>query len=727
MEITGTITKVYYSSPTFTAGRLRQQGEFTETPFAGHVFVQEGDTVTLQGKFIDHPKYGQQFEALDIVYKADVTQAGLAAWLTRNADGIGFVRARKLVEHFKESFEYKLLTSPEEVAAVAGVVVSKIGKLAEQWRASRDRVALSTRLAAYGLTSYQIVTLLDALGGSVAKILDTDPYLLLRHVPGLGFRTIDQIALKTGIRPNHPGRLRAGLIYALQEAAGDGSTCLSTKELLPMAQKLLALNSLDTAAKLETLLGELIEENKDVKSINTNEVFVALNGLYHIEEFIYDYFSRKSCVNDSVYDIYGMSDNASVNELVNEECPRLDESQRVAIVAALTHRVSVVSGGAGSGKTFVIRSLVNLLESVPKPPSIALCAPTGKAARRLEEILPDHSAFTIHRLLGWSQNKFIHDANNPLYYKVVIVDELSMVDAPLLYHLLQALSDDTVLVLVGDHHQLPPVGPGAVLRDVLQHKLCPATILKVCHRQAGVLKRNCCRVLEGTVSPTEPKPEEDKVGPWYIHDRLQEPSQMLNCVQSLWSEVLPQRFGLDCLIDTQFLTPQHKGPLGTRSLNTLLQRLHQQELGITVAVRDTETQPILYIGDKVINTLNNYTLDVMNGEIGQVLSVNPLVVQFDDKAVEFPSAAKGAVELAYCLTVHKMQGSETKCIVFVCHKSHSYMHHRNLLYTAVTRATKTVIVLGDNWGIRNAASRVVVDERRTLLPLFAHEKAEKLS
>lgn len=403
--------------------------------------------------------------------------------------------------------------------------------------------------------------------------------------------------------------------------------------------------------------------------------------------------------------------------LVAAEHPHLDESQRRAVVMALSRRACICAGGAGVGKTTIIRAIYSLYKRVGL--RCSLCAPTGKAARRMEQLVPGARASTIHRLLEYQGGRgsiggFQRNEANPLSDHAVIVDESSMCDSALVAALLAAVPSSCSITFVGDHHQLPPVGAGAFLRDCIARELLPMTILNQCHRQAGPLKTNAAAILQGVVAPTVKLDGKD-AGPWYVHDRLADTRDVLATVERLWREVLP-RWEYDVIKDVQFLTPQHSGPIGTRAINALLQRLHQKSLGVEVEVIDPEKRPKLYRGDKVICTRNNYELDVMNGAMGTVLDAKHLTVDFEGRPVYFPAEFRGDVELGYALTPHKFQGSEIPCAITLVHKSNSYMLHRNWLYTAATRASKTNIIMGDAVGIRRAAERIVTNQRRTLLP-----------
>jgi len=355
---------------------------------------------------------------------------------------------------------------------------------------------------------------------------------------------------------------------------------------------------------------------------------------------------------------------------------------------------------------------------------VTYAAPTGKAARRLEEVTGG-KASTIHRLLGIGPESNWH-ADRELPEGLVIVDECSMMDSSLASKLCKAVGKKTVLVLLGDDNQLSPVGPGAMLRDVLDHNLAPVARLRGCHRQAGTLKSNCVGILAGRV---EPSAVDEDPPPWVVHRGITSPELATRAVKKLFDVELA-KWGFDAVTDVQFLTAKHKGQVGTMYLNRLVQKLRQDKLAPGNSLPDPDPtvdkkgKPM--VGDKVIQTVNNYTLNVMNGQQGVVVATDPvLVVAFeggggsDGTKVVYTPETRSQVELGYVLSVHKSQGSEWPCVVFVCPRQHAFMQHRNLFYTAVTRARKTVVVIGDEDGITKAALWVETERRVTLLDLFA--------
>jgi len=713
-SVRGTVERTYCSSAAFTAGVLRaEDGE--RIRFRGRFCVSEGDCVTLSGRWATDPKYGLQFQAESVGYELPETQEGLVQYLARNPafEGVGEATARKLVGFAGSAERLEKLLAQDIDGLHAGLRIPNrtLANLRDAWLKNAAENRIRTYLAGFGLTPKQMDKLIGQFGESVVGILRRDPYGLIKLVDGYGFKRVDQIARAMGVAKDHPGRIDAGLMYCLGQEAGSGHTWTGRTELLDLANNLLCLDGLDSKEAIGRRLAGLI----DRQEMAVDGQALALPALRDAEALIRRTLEAHAQAEAPMYLPVDFTDG-------------MNAAQLRAYRLAARRRICVITGGAGTGKTFVISRLAAAFTAAGV--SVALCAPTGKAAKRIEEFLKKRGvelgASTIHRLLRYDGRAFNRpslsepdDVNADRLdpgYQAVVVDEVSMVDAPLMAEVLRRVDfGKTRLILVGDHNQLPPVGAGNVLRDLVGCKLAPTVVLDSVVRQAGVLKANSSSVLAGRIAPTAGSSHG-----WVVVDGLREPLQIQGFIRDLVRHEIPKLpvpgeapgVHFDPLRDVQIVTPMHKGPLGTRELNRMLQHLFHGDV-----------RAPLVPGDKVIQTSNDYELGVMNGTIGYVAGVlaGSIIVSFDGAGQrEVAGEKRHNLQLAYALTAHKSQGSEFPCAVVVCHRSH-FFADRNWLYTAVTRAAKTCILIGDRWGLDRAVGRNLTIGRRTFLSKWAAE------
>jgi len=722
VTVRGRIDAVFYAGPRFSAGRLvTVSGD--EIQFAGRLFAREHEPVVLTGRWVTHPKYGRQLEVDAMEYDLELDIEGLAHYLANHPDikGIGPVKAKLIAERFGRDFDRVITEEPETVAQAARLPLEAVHRLRDEWSKTKEINKAITWLAAFGLTHHQVTSLVKKLGNNVLGMLREDPYLIVREVRGFGFKRVDKIARKMGTPKEEPARIRAGILHCMNEALDQGDCWVEYEELVDRANTLLVMDVLDSRERIERALDALIDAEELSCTAHGGRFLVARPDIRRMEEDLAGMLREGGRPNPH---FSGKDDPAG---LVDRIAPDLNEGQRNAVLAALSHAVTLISGGAGSGKTFTVSAITNIYEEHGL--HVILAAPTGKAAKRLEEVV-GRPASTIHRLLGFDGKDFARGPEDPIDADVVVVDEVSMVDVPLAWHLFRTIDPArTAVVLVGDHNQLPPVGPGNLLRDLIQTGAAPTVILDKVVRQAGVLKENSTAVLRGEVRKTS-EPEASGRRAWYLVDQFTDQWDAQRFLLELFESVLRERLGFDLVSDVQVLTPTHKGPLGTRALNEELQRLIQKKLwGVDAPVPKPGRRPKFLVHDKVIQTRNNYDLGVMNGAMGIVTHVGrdgSLVVEFDGMPVEIEAGSPNLqdLQLAYALTIHKAQGSEFPCAIVVVHKAHAFMHHRNLFYTGVTRAKETAVVIGDRWGITNCARKRHLDERKTFLSLLLAEAAE---
>lgn len=753
VDISGKVSQVHKATPNWSAGKLRVK--WNDVSFSVKGFVKFGEPVTLRGKWVNHPKYGKQFEATEVVYTTPADVVGLKQWLEWYAPGVGPVKAQKLVDEFGMQLIELCSRDPQAVAIFAELQIERVHEVAKAWAEFESQHSTIAALAQFGLTRHQCELIYGRFKGSAVTILKEDPYLLLREVSGMGWKTIDELARKIGFPVDHPGRLRAAVVTAVAGEYDEGSTVVETGGATAKAADLTELPESEYAEKF-AVQTESAANKGIVKRLGSD--WLALPPAFAHESHLWARLQQSrepnphtkgdAAITRRMYEAAkDFADRLADNYArltIGDTTITLDETQLCAVAQSARHRFTFVTGGAGAGKTLVARAITKLFTDANV--AVSLCAPTGKAARRLTEVI-GREAMTIHRLLGYNpgggiwredgyddngDKKFTHhpaavwryDARYQLPSGVVIVDEASMIDSELWYHLLRACGSNVAIVAIGDPNQLPPVGAGSMLRDVIQLDLAPVAKLGHCHRQAGPLKVNCNAILEGRVEPSV----EGEPSPWMVHRNLLDPAHITKAVVKLFEVYLPQ-WGYDPVADTQFLTARHAGPLGTTHLNKVCQYLRQKALGNDLGgmprVGDEE-RAVLHAGDKVMHTKNNYTLGVMNGTQGVVIDTHPqLVVEYDDKTIPYPSEFKSEVSLAYVITPHKAQGSEWPCAVVVTPKQHSFMQTRSWLYTACTRAKKTCVIIGDEDGVRRAAEKEEVDKRRTCLEVFAKNEGAR--
>lgn len=705
----GEVCHVYFSSDQFVAGRILDS-RGCRISFAGKISgLREEDNVILYGKYEFDEKYGEQFRATGYEYNMEYDRRGIINYLTNNPKmkGIGFARAMQIADFCGDHFDQIISKEHELLSHIPGVTQEIANALHQEWMANKRFNVCITQLASYDLTHKQIRKLVDKFGNNATRVIEENPYRLIEEVMGYGFVKADAIARKTGTPKNSPSRIRAAIIYVIENALQDGDCLMEHRDLISRSNAILKLDTLDSRDIIEKELDLLLDQEFRIICVPfENQLFVALKDIYEMESEIASTL-RAHC---------GPNRKFADKDIPYRSFDDLNPGQLDGVRMAVENSVCLISGGAGTGKTYTVSNIVTLYEAYGM--SVALCAPTGKAAKRLVQ-MTGHEASTIHRLIGYDGHEFSRGPENPLDYDVIVIDEVSMLDVLLCAHLFRAIDfDNTCVVLVGDHNQLPPVGPGNILRDIIQREIVPATILSQVVRQAGILKKNSRSILFGKVPPSENGENAGKE--WYVIDRFKEPAEILRFILYLYENILHEKLGYDLVRDVQLLAPMKKGVLGVDNLNVELQRLIQKKcFSIDTALVPANRRPKLYVNDKIIQTRNNYDLNIMNGAVGHVKRIESNGglhhIEFDDGVRCIDNDGMRHIYLAFASTIHKMQGSECECVIAVIHKSQSFMHHRNLFYTAVTRAKKTAIIIGDRWGIRNCAEKESTDKRKTFL------------
>ena len=666
--------------------------------------IAEGENIEAQGEYTEHPTYGQQFKVTSFEEKAPEDEEAIERYLGSGAiKGIGLAMAARIVRRFKEDTFRIIEEEPERLAEIKGISNRKAMEIASQVNEKRDLRQAMIFLQQYGITMNLAVKVYQAYGQDVYGIIRENPYRLADDIDGVGFRTADEIAARVGIRMDSDFRVRSGILYTLLQASGEGHTYLPETELTPRASKLLNV----TAEQVEKQYMDLAIERKIILKQMEDQTQIYAASFYYMEANTATMLKR---LNVS-YDVSDAEIEQRIRGIEKKSGMTLDEHQVTAVKEAVRNGLLVITGGPGTGKTTTINTIIRYFEL--EGLEIFLAAPTGRAAKRMSETT-GFEARTVHRMLelnGGAEGSggFERDESNPLEADVIIVDEMSMVDISLMYSLLKAISVGTRLILVGDVNQLPSVGPGSVLRDIIQSHACNVVMLTKIFRQAST---SDIIVNAHKINHVEEVILDNKSMDFFFLKRY-DADVIINVVLQLIKQKLP-KFVDATPYDIQVLTPMRKGLLGVERLNGILQRYMNPPANDKVEKEYGST--VFREGDKVMQTKNNYQLaweirtkfgltvdkglGIFNGDMGIIRQINDfaeqMIIEFDEgRMVEYPYKLLDELELAYAITIHKSQGSEYPAVVIPLLGGPMMLMNRNLLYTAVTRARKCVTLVGN--------------------------------
>lgn len=715
VEITGSVETVVYKNEEtgFTVLELDREGELI-TVVGELSSVGEGEVLTLHGSFRTHPSYGTQFKAVAAQQQLPSSAAAILRYLSSGAiKGIGPVLASRMVAEFGDDTLQVLENEPERLTQIQGISPAKCEKLKEELGRMFGMRSIMLFLSQFGIDSSTSVSIWKRWGTMAKRMIEENPYLLCCEEIGMEFDQCENIAQKLGIPPDSSYRIEAALQFVLRHNLFNGHTCLPLDKLLPTAAALVSQNQIMIEKGMETLL----RRRELVKVDVCGRDYCYLPEYLEAERFIASRVRFMLSADES-----SLKDaRKKIDALEKRNQISYASLQKQAIEQAVSHKIFILTGGPGTGKTTTINAIIELLEESGS--RVALCAPTGRAAKRMSEVT-GKDAKTIHRLLevdfgNPSVVQFKRNEKNPLPYDSVIVDETSMVDIPLMRSLICALKMNCRLILVGDSDQLPSVGPGNVLRDFIESGCIPQVRLTEIFRQAqqSLIVTNAHAIVHGQM------PELKKHDNDFFFLKRERAEQVKSTTLDLVSSRLPKSYGYSPTADIQVIVPTRIGAVGANNLNQSLQEVLNPP---SVKKNEFESNGRKFrVGDKVMQIKNNYDIlwqkdngeegmGVYNGDIGFIESIDrpskTLLIRFDDRIAEYLFEMAPELELAYAITVHKSQGSEFEAVVMPLTGYKSKMHYRNLLYTAVTRAKSRLIILGQEKTI----AEMITNDRKTV-------------
>jgi exodeoxyribonuclease V alpha subunit len=715
MELTGQVETITYHNEDngYTIAKVKVEGRHETVTIVGNLLsLSPGEVLKLEGQWDYHPKFGEQFKVSSYESVIPATAKGMERYLGSGLiKGIGPVMAKRLVAKFGLETFNVIEFDNKKLREVEGIGDKRIEMISKAWDDQKEIRGVMVFLQDKGVSPAYAAKIFKQYGKKSVEVVRGNPYRLAADIFGIGFMTADRIAEKLGIPRDSQVRAEAGILHVLHQMSDEGHVYYPYELLIEECRKILGVDR----GILMSAFGKIAAEKKIViedlnrEEFKENNKAVYLAGLYVSETGVAGKLKRLAQIPKHLRAF----DREKAIEWVQSELKiTLAENQMTALMEAIDKKIMVVTGGPGTGKTTIINSIIRIYKEVGQ--RILLAAPTGRAAKRMTEATA-HDARTIHRLLEFSPKggSFRKDENNPLDADLIVIDETSMVDTVLMYHMLKAIPDQATLILVGDVDQLPSVGPGNVLRDIIDSGIVPTVKLTDIFRQAkeSLIIINAHRVNKGQMPIFQY--HADRPRDFYYFE-IEEPEKVLEKIIELCSEKIPKKFGYDPVNDIQVLTPMHRGVVGSVNLNAELQK-HLNPSGDEVV----RGERILRIGDKVMQIRNNYDKEVFNGDIGKITRINredqEVIVDYDNRVVSYEYAELDEIALAYAVSVHKSQGSEYQAVVMPVLSQHYMLLQRNLLYTGITRGKRLVVIVGTRKAIGIAVNNDKQQKRYTLL------------
>lgn len=714
-HLSGSIEKILFQSPEngFTVFVLRTSSTNTVTVKGSFASLHAGEHVTLQGAWIVHPKFGKQFDARDCTTSTPTSIIGLKKYLGSGLiKGIGPVYAEKLVDYFGLDVLEVIDQNPERLKEVSGIGQKRIATIIDAWKDQKEIANVMLFLQEKNISPAYATKIYKKYGQESIAVLNENPYRLADELWGVGFKLADQIAQNLGFTTTSPKRIKAGITFAITTQIGYGNLYIELSKLKKTTVELLEINEQETAHLVKHALHDLYNEDKIKLITHNNEHFVTLSHYYFSEKgfaqkliTLNEYPSNITFDLDTIYQKLRVHKPGDIN---------LNEEQQKSILNCLQNKVSIITGGPGTGKTTLIKKLLLVLDA--QRVSYKLAAPTGRAAKRIQEGTGKH-AMTLHRLLEYDfmTRSFVHNENNALKLDFLIVDEASMIDVFLAYAVAKAVPHNAHLIFIGDKDQLPSVGPGNILNDLIASGKIATVKLEQVFRQEqdSLIVVNAHKINHGEF-PTSYLPEAKRDFIFIKEDNVE---NIPHHLETIYNKGL-RKFGIQKK-DSIVLTPMNRGGAGTHKLNHDLQQLlnpHESEKKVSYAGNTFK------INDRVMQIKNNYDKTVFNGDIGVIEAIDMtekvVAVRFIERLVEYDFTEMSELVLAYAISIHKSQGSEYPAVIIPIFMQHFMLLQRNLVYTAITRAKKFCIFIGQAKAIAMAIKNTKGNQRKTFLQEF---------
>lgn len=700
-QLFGYVERIVFqnSESGFTVARLKLPRRKELATIVGALLgLQEGENLRCKGEWKNSPSHGLQFSVEEYQVEAPTDLVGLQKYLESGmVKGIGPIYAERIVKKFGLQTLDIIDQNPRALLQVPGIGKKRLQKIKAYWTEQKEIRSVMIFLQSYGVSPAYVQKIFKVYGNQTIERVKENPFYLAQHIPGIGFKKADTIAKKMGFPNNATTRVDSGIEYVLSELSSEGHVCYPLEPFVEIAQKMLEVDEALVRSRIDQLI---LQENLVIE-----EEMLYAKGLYLSEQGISQEIHRlKTCPCH-----LRRVDTERATTWVEEKLHiSLADNQKEAVKTSLREKLHIITGGPGTGKSTITKAILRITSMLTK--RIILAAPTGRAAKRMSEIT-GREASTIHSLLqfDFKQNCFRRNQLNPLEADLIIIDEASMIDTSLMYYLLRALPNEARVIFVGDINQLPSVGPGNVLKEMIESKTLPVTMLTEIFRQAAGSKiiTNAHKILHGEFPDIEIEKNSD-----FFFLSAESPEQALTQILDLATNRLPSRYHLDPFEQIQVLAPMKRGVIGIENLNLLLQqRLNPQKDFLYYGGQR------LAVGDKVMQIRNNYNKEIFNGDIGRILSIDredqEIIVSIDGREIPYSFSELEELVLAYATSIHKYQGSETPCVIIPVHTCHFVMLQRNLIYTGITRGKRLCFLVGSAKALNIAITNNEVKNRYT--------------